>query len=211
MTPERTQKFKRVAAARQPSLTVILENVHDQHNIGAVLRSCDSVGVMDIFILYTEPDLVVKNIEIGRRTSMGTQKWLNVHYYTDPAACFAHVRQHADLILGTKLTADSQDLYQLDLTQRVALMFGNERDGLSEAIAPYIDGNFTIPQVGMAESLNISVACAVTLYEAYRQRAVKGFYTSNPAMEASKQQALFEELLERHESGDNREVILPTS
>ncbi len=198
MNPRRAEKFRRVVSQRQTNLTVIMENVHDTHNIGAVLRSCDSVGVCEIFVLNTEPELIRKQVKIGKRTSMGTRRWVDVHLYTDAADCFKHVRSRYNTILATHLTKSAKSLYELDLTQSIALLFGNERDGLSTEALSYADGNFTIPQWGMAESLNISVACAVTLYEASRQRQINGFYTDNPTLNSESEQALLDDYHQRH-------------
>ncbi|MFQ5445630.1 MAG: TrmH family RNA methyltransferase [Saprospiraceae bacterium] len=207
MTPERKKKFEEVAARRQPDLTVILENVTDQHNIGAVLRSCDSVGVSRIYILNTEPHLATDTVIIGKKTSSGARKWVDVLYFTDPEACFLQVRQHCRFIYSTKLGEDSTDLFNLDLTQPVALLFGNEHSGLSKEALSHSDGNFVIPQVGMVKSLNISVACAVSLYEAYRQRRLKGFYDESRMPEAE-YQALLLEYFERHKTrGRTRKII----
>lgn len=199
MTPERLAKFKRVVANSQLNLTVILENVHDPHNIGAVLRSCDSVGVREIFVLYTEPQLNLETIELGKRSSSGARKWIDVHYYTAPKACFEHVKKKYDLILGTHLSENAQSLHDLNLSQSVALLFGNERDGLSEEALSYADGNFIIPQIGMVESLNISVACAVTLYEAFRQRLEAGMIGPLDKIAAPERQAILKSYVERHE------------
>lgn len=200
MTPEREAKFRRVVNARQANLTVILENVHDTHNIGAVLRTCDSVGIGEIYVLYTDPRLVNKNrVILGKRTSSGARKWVDVHFFTDTAACFEQVKNRYDKIYSTHLSADAVGLYELDLSQSVALLFGNEHEGVSKEALAYSDGNFLIPQVGMVESLNISVACAVTLYEAHRQRAAKGFYTDQPTRTEEEQQQLYEVYHERHE------------
>ncbi len=198
MTPEREDKFRRVARNRQTNLTVILENVHDPHNIGAVLRSCDSVGVHEIFVLYTEPGLDRERLEIGTTSSSGARKWVNVHFYTDAAACFEHVRKNYENVFSTHLAQDAVSMHELDLSQSVALLFGNEHAGVSEEALRYSDGNFLIPQVGMVESLNISVACAVSLYEAFRQRKEKGFFDENPVLNEQGQQALFELYEERH-------------
>ncbi len=92
MTPRREEKFRKVVARRQPNITVILENVHDNHNIGAVLRSCDSIGIKEIFLLYTESTLDQDQLIIGKRTSAGARKWVDVNFYRDPKRCFAHVR-----------------------------------------------------------------------------------------------------------------------
>jgi tRNA (guanosine-2'-O-)-methyltransferase len=200
ITSERKHRFQQVVSRRQKDLTVILENVHDSHNIGAVLRSCDSVGIREIFVLYTEPELQkIDKLEMGRRTSGGARKWIDVHFYTDPEPCFAHVRRHYETILATHLTAEAKNVYDLDLTRSVALMFGNEHDGLSEGALMYADTNFLIPQMGMVKSLNISVACAVTLYEGLRQRREAGLYDAGNRMTEAEQSDLLAEYLHRHE------------
>jgi len=199
MTPERATKFRKVAARRQPNLTVILENVHDPHNIGAVLRSCDSVGIGEIFVLYTDPGLRRESLQLSKRTSSGARKWVDVHFYTDATACFRQVRQRYERVWSTHLDETAVGLYELDLSGSVALLFGNEHEGLSEAALQHADGNFAIPQVGMVESLNISVACAVTLYEAFRQRKSQGFYDEKKLLSQQEQQALFKEYERRHD------------
>ena len=203
MTPEREAKFKRVVRARQANLTVILENVHDSHNIGAVLRTCDSVGVGEIFVLYSDPRLSQNELSLGKRTSSGARKWVDVHFYKDIDACFKHVRSKYEQIWATHLSGSSQSLFDLDLTQSIAFLFGNEKNGLSQEVLAYADANFLVPQVGMAESLNISVACAVSLYEAYRQRNSKGWYEdANPSSKQFKK-ALLEEYYQRHDSRES--------
>jgi tRNA (guanosine-2'-O-)-methyltransferase len=192
MTERREQKFREVVARRQPNLTIILENVHDPHNIGAVLRTADSVGVKEIFVLNTEPHLQKEWLYLGNQTSSGSRKWVKVNFYTEIEPCFAHIKRDYDTIWATHLAEDSKDLYELDLTTSVALLFGNEHAGISKESLAHTDGNFLIPQVGMVESLNISVACAVTLYEALRQRTAKGFYTENLQMDEMAQAELFE-------------------
>lgn len=200
MRQERHDKFKRVAACRQPNLTVVLENVHDPHNIGAVLRTCDSVGIKEIFVLNSRPDLDETTIIMGKRTSAGARKWVNVNYYTKVEYCFNHIKKQYDRILATQLGTEAESIYQTDLTQSIALVFGNEKFGISEDTLKYTDGNIVIPQVGMVESLNISVACAVSLYEAYRQRYLKGFYTDHPQLSEKEQAALYEDYVQRSEN-----------
>lgn len=198
ITQRRLEKFRRVAARRQPDLTVVLENVHDPHNIGAVLRSADSVGVGEIFVLHTQGGAIRRNLKLGKRTSAGARRWVDVHYYVDVEACFAHVRRRYDRVLATHLDEEARTLHQLDLTGPVALLFGNEHAGLSREALAHSDGNFIIPQVGMVESLNISVACAVSLYEAYRQRQAKGYYDDNLPQTEEQQEQRLEEYLHRH-------------
>lgn len=198
MLKKRKEKFAQVAARRQGNLTVILENVHDPHNIGAVMRSCDSVGIKDLYVLYTEPHLKKDRLVLGKRTSAGTRKWLDIHFFTDVEACFKAVRRNYDTVLCTHLGEASKNLYDLDLSGSVALLFGNERDGVSQEVLKYADGNFLIPQIGMAESLNISVACAVTLYEAFRQRWEKGYYAKNPTTSPDEKKRILQSYTQRH-------------
>lgn len=198
MREERAEKIKTVAAARQLDLAVVLENVHDAHNIGAVLRSCDAVGVQTVYVLYTAPHLRQSQIELGKRSSAGARKWVDVVLFRDPAACFAEIKQKYQRVLATHLGETRQSLFQLDLTQPTALLFGNEDQGLSPEALAYADGNFVVPQVGMVESLNISVACAITLYEAMRQRTLAGAYPSpNTTLDAD-HQSLWSDFNQRH-------------
>jgi tRNA (guanosine-2'-O-)-methyltransferase len=186
ITDRRSERIKEVVAKRQDNLTVILENVHDPHNIGAVLRSCDSVGIGEVYVLLTE-DHLTKDRYVGTSSSSGAKKWVDVHFYNDVSECMQQVRSKYEKIYGTHLDTDSVSLYDLDLSSSCALMFGNEHDGISEEALQYLDGNFIIPQHGMVQSLNISVACAVSLYEASRQRILKGAYsrTFDSTMEAA--------------------------
>ncbi len=199
MSPEREDKFRRVVSQRQLNLTVILENVHDPHNIGAVMRTCDAIGVAEIYVLYTDEQLTEETLAIGTRASSGAKKWVDVHLFTSVADCFAAVKKKYDFIFSTHLAEDAKSLYDLDLSQSVALLFGNERDGVSEESLSYSDGNFIIPQMGMVQSLNISVACAVTLYESLRQRQRKGYYDGQGPFAETDQDMLYEKYYSLHE------------
>src|SRR4051812_26795472 len=173
MTPERRQRLEAVLSKRQNDLTVVLENVADPHNISAVMRSCDAVGVQELYVLNTKTP---RHKKWGARSSSSAAKWLTVHQFEDAGACFAALRRKYDRILTTYLEPDAANLYTLDLTQKTALVFGNEHAGVSDEIRNLADGNFMIPQMGMIQSLNISVACAVCLYEAFRQKEQAGHY-----------------------------------
>jgi tRNA (guanosine-2'-O-)-methyltransferase len=179
MTPEREDKIKRVLNHRQNGLVVVMENVHDPHNISAVMRTCDAVGVQDLFVLTT---VVSRHKKFGKKSSASAAGWLTTHQYDNTKTCMDAVRAHCDKIFATHLGVESHSLYELDLTQRVALVFGNEHAGVTEECLGYCDGNFIIPQVGMVQSLNISVACAITLYEAMRQRQIAGYYDGAPQL-----------------------------
>jgi tRNA (guanosine-2'-O-)-methyltransferase len=173
MTEERFNKITSVLSHRQNDLTVVLENVFDPHNISAVMRTCDAVGIQEIYILNTKIPLHKK---WGKRSSSSALKWLTIHQFDNLSVCMNTIRSQYDFVLTTHLSHDAVSLYELDLTKKTALVFGNEHSGLSDEIRALADGNFMIPQTGMIRSLNISVACAVTLYEAYRQKGKAGHY-----------------------------------
>lgn len=173
MTPERQERVLAVLKKRQPNLTVVLENVFDPHNISAVMRSCDAVGIQEIYVLNTR---IPPHKKWGPRSSSSADKWLSIYQFTNVVDCFAALRSKYDIILTTHLGSDAVPLYEVDFTRSIALVFGNEHDGVSNEIREKADGNFVIPQVGMIRSLNISVACAVTLYEAFRQKNKAGHY-----------------------------------
>lgn len=162
-----------VLSKRQPDLTVVLENVFDPHNISAVMRTCDAVGVQEIYILNNR---IPRHKKWGARSSSSAAKWLTVHQFSDAQECFTELRKKYKKVYTTHLSSDAVSLHALNLTEPVALVFGNEHSGVSDEIRAMADGNFIIPQVGIIRSLNISVACAVTLYEAYRQKAIAGHY-----------------------------------
>ncbi|CAN5128762.1 tRNA (guanosine(18)-2'-O)-methyltransferase TrmH [soil metagenome] len=173
MTPERYNRLTSVLAKRQENLTIVLENVFDPHNISAVMRTCDAVGIQDVFILNNR---IPPHKKWGYRSSSTAAEWLTIHQFTDINECFAELRKRYHKIYATHLSEGAKELHQIDFTQSVALVFGNERFGVSDDIRCLCDGDFIIPQVGIIKSLNISVACAVTLYEAYRQKKVAGHY-----------------------------------
>jgi tRNA (guanosine-2'-O-)-methyltransferase len=173
MTPERNERLTAVLHKRQPDLTLVLENVFDPHNISAVMRTADAVGIQDIFILNNK---IPPHRKWGAKSSSSAAKWLTIHQYTNADECFAELRKRYKKIYTTHLSTDAVGLHQLNLTESVALIFGNEHSGVSDEIISMADGNFIIPQVGIIKSLNISVACAVTLYEAFRQKSNAGHY-----------------------------------
>jgi tRNA (guanosine-2'-O-)-methyltransferase len=173
MTPERHDRLLSVLNKRQNNITVVLENVFDPHNISAVMRTCDAVGIQDIYVLNTK---IPPHKKWGAKSSSSAAKWLTIHQFSNAQECFNALRKHYSLILTTHLSSDAISLHSIDFTQSIALVFGNEHSGVSDEIRALADGNFIIPQVGIIRSLNISVACAVTLYEALRQKTIAGQY-----------------------------------
>lgn len=176
MTPERTKKLLNVLNKRQGNLTVVMENVQDPHNISAVMRTCDAVGIQDIYILNTK---IPRHKKFGTKSSSSALKWLTIHQFTNNEECFEALRKKYSTILTTHLSSDAVSLHEINFTQSIALVFGNEHEGVTDEVRAMADGNFIIPQMGIVQSLNISVACAVSLYEALRQKNIAGHYNQS--------------------------------
>lgn len=194
MTPERLEKLTRVANNRRFDITVILENVHDPHNISAVLRTADAVGISEVYVIN---DAIKYSKRTGKKSSSSANKWVDVHSFKTIDECLEVVRHKYNKLLCTHLNADAVDLYQNNFTtDSIALVFGNEHDGVSAELLAKCDGNIFIPQIGMISSLNISVACAVTLYEVFRQRLHQN--TDHMTLQKT---ALLNRWLTEHEEG----------
>ena len=145
-------------------------------NISAIMRSCDAAGVHEIYAIVTDPRIDLEKYSMHNKITSGSGKWVEMNVFTDVEECIRALRPKYGLIFGTHLSSSSESLYVKNLSESVALVFGNEHAGISEDLLSHLDGNFIIPQYGMVQSLNISVACAVTLYEALRQREKEGKY-----------------------------------
>ncbi len=160
---------------KQPDLTVVLENIHDPHNVSAILRSCDAVGVREVQLLYTIDSFP----DIGKKSSASAKKWIERRKHRSVDECYGFLRKQGFTVYATRIADKCSSLYALDLTKKIALVFGNENRGVSDEAAEKADGIFQIPMLGMIQSLNVSVACAVTLFEALRQRQSCGQYDSS--------------------------------
>lgn len=155
----RPARMRLVAGRRLAGLTVVVDGLHDPHNISAVLRSCDGFGVQHVHIIG-DPNA----LPVNRAITRGCQKWLTLHYHPTAAAC-------ADVLhaQGFELWAAVPDrragaLDAVDFSRRIALVFGAERAGLSKKLQAECDGEYIIPMAGFSQSLNVSVAAAVSLY-----------------------------------------------
>lgn len=188
-TPERIEKLKSVLEKRQPDLTIVLENINDPHNLSACLRSCDAVGVNTVHIVYHSGQ---EKPDIAHKSSASAKKWLEYKHFTSVEDCYKELHNNGFKIFTTHLAKDSISLYDIDFTEKTALVFGNEHSGVSEKAVELADGNFIVPQMGMIKSLNISVACAVSLYEAFRQKMDGGHY-DKPAISETDLKTQFEE------------------
>lgn len=174
MTPKRFIKINAVVAKRQKYLTLVLENIHDPHNVSAILRSADAVGIDKVYLIYNSN----KFPRIGKTSSASAKKWIELKRFKEVKECFDVLKKEKFKIYSTYIDnkKKSYSLYELDLTHRVALVFGNEHTGVSDEVKKFSEKNFIIPMHGMVQSLNVSVAVAVCLYESLRQRESKKMY-----------------------------------
>lgn len=184
----RIEKLSRALRATQTGLTVVLENIHDPHNVSAILRTCDAVGVREVNLLYTMETFP----KIGRKSSASANKWVARRTFKSTDKCFDTLRSEGFTIAASVLNDESISLYDLDLERKFAFVFGNEHRGVSEETSSAADLCFQIPMRGMIQSLNVSVACAITLYEALRQRLQVGMQAGQGMSETEFQRLLSE-------------------
>lgn len=180
ITERRLARLRHTIEHRQSDLHLVIENVHDPHNVSAVLRTCDAVGVGTVHLVYNYEEFP----KIGKTSSASAWKWMDIVQHESIESCYAQLRAAGCSIFATDLSERAVGLYSLDLVAPVALVFGNEKRGVSAEASQLADGNLLIPMMGLVQSLNISVACAVTLYEAMRQRIAAGKYET-PGLSAS--------------------------
>jgi len=173
MRPERFHRLVQVLSRRQPDLTVLMEMVNKPHNFSAILRSCDAVGVLEAHVVWPETEL---EVELHHATSAGTRKWVRVTPHPDVGRAVAHLRARGFRIVAAHPSAEARDYRDVDFTRPTALLLGAELLGVSREALAAADEHVVIPMLGMVHSLNVSVAAALLLYEAQRQRAAAGMY-----------------------------------
>jgi len=171
-TKERIEKVKKVLSLRQPDLRVVLEEVKNTHNASAVVRTCDAAGILYLDIISASQETFPVNEAISTRA----EKWIQFNYYTSTSECLKRLKKEGFKIAATHISKDSIPHTALDYTQPLALVFGNEAEGISEEALSLTDYKIKIPMVGMVQSLNLSVSVGIILYEAMMQRKKKGFY-----------------------------------
>ncbi|MBI5726809.1 MAG: RNA methyltransferase [Ignavibacteriales bacterium] len=163
-----------VVRHRQSSLHLVLENIHDPHNVSAIFRSADAVGVPLISLLYN----FEKFPKIGKKSSASAFKWVDRRRFTAVEECYETLHNEGFAIYATTLKDESLSIYDVDFTKPCAIVMGNEHRGISDEVASLADKTIYIPMMGMVQSLNVSVATAVVLYEIMRQRQRAGMYDS---------------------------------
>lgn len=171
MTPERRARLDDVLANRQPDLTVFAENLHKPRNFSAMVRSCDAVGINEMHVLPGEDDL-----RKHWRTSQGAEKWMCIKTHASIEAACNHLKSGGFCLVAAHLSDNAIDYRDVDYTKPTALVLGTELFGISDTTLSYVDRQISIPMMGVTQSLNVSVACAIVLYEAQRQRQQAGMY-----------------------------------
>ncbi len=187
MNPDRFTRLKRILSRRQPDLTVLMERVNKGRNFSAILRNCDATGVLEAHAVL--PD---KGLDVHRQESAGTAKWVQVQTHDSVGDGVEYLKNRGFRILAAHPDPCGIDYRKLDLTSPVAFLVGAELDGISEAGLALADTTVSIPMAGMVKSLNVSVAVALLLFEAYRQRERAGMYASCRLPAEAFQRLLFE-------------------
>jgi len=163
----RLARAEAILSARRRGMTVVLEDTHDPHNVSAVLRTCDALGIQDVHLVAeNEPDSI-----LNPRVSIGADRWLTLHRHRGTANAIAALRKAGYRLYVSHVADDATPLPDLPSNDRAAYVFGNERSGVTEAWVAAADSTFAIPTVGFSGSLNLSVAVALTLYDRLLGRA----------------------------------------
>ncbi len=191
-TTRRIKKMTGVLKNRQPDLTVVCENIHDPHNVSAILRSCDAVGVEKVHLIYSSQEFP----GLGKKSSASAKKWIEVGFFSSCQEARSLLKAQGFTIYATCLNEQAQSIYDVDWTTPAAIVVGNEHDGVSAEAREIADALIFIPMFGMIQSLNVSVATAVILYEACRQRMIKGIYP-HPFTPPEKLAAMLEKWIEK--------------
>lgn len=187
MTPERLERITSMLNHRQPDLTVCMEGVHKAHNLAAVVRTCDAIGVSDVHAVWKN-----EQMRVSGGIATGSQQWVQVHNYSKTVDAIAELKKQNMQILVTNLSDKAVDFREIDYTKPTAIILGQEKFGASKEALELADQDIVIPMVGMVQSLNVSVANAVVLYEAQRQRELAGMYNKATISEDVRQKLLFE-------------------
>jgi tRNA (guanosine-2'-O-)-methyltransferase len=171
VTPERVTRLDEVLAQRQPDLTVFAENLHKPKNFSAMVRNCDAVGINEMHVSPGEDDL-----RKHWKTSQGAEKWMYIKAHDSTESACQHLKSNGFQLVAAHLSDAAISFRDVDYTQPIALVLGSELFGVSDQTLAYVDQQINIPMMGVTQSLNVSVACAVVLYEAQRQRQAAGMY-----------------------------------
>ncbi|WP_036478258.1 tRNA (guanosine(18)-2'-O)-methyltransferase TrmH [Myxosarcina sp. GI1] len=187
MIPRRYQRIKQVLDRRQPDLTILTEDVHKPHNFSAIIRTCDAVGVFEVHAVNRHSEMPTYS-----QVAQGSEKWVGLQVHPDIKTAISRLQQSGHAVYAAHFSDKAIDYRQVDYTQHTAILMGTERWGVTETAANLADGHLVIPMLGMVQSLNVSVAAAVILFEAQRQRLAAGLYNKVRLDRQIYQKAIFE-------------------
>jgi tRNA (guanosine-2'-O-)-methyltransferase len=193
VTERRKKKIISVLSKRQKDLTLIIDNIHDPHNVSAILRSCDAFGVYKIHLYYTTEEFP----ELGKKSSASAIKWVEREKHRDAKDMIMGLKEQGFHIIRTGFSENARPLGEWDLTIPTAIILGNEHRGLSPELCELVEDELYIPMQGMVESFNVSVAAAIILYESWRQRSLKGMYNSPSFDEEESEEEIGEESIKK--------------
>ncbi len=171
MNPKRFSKLASALRRRQPDLTVLMEQVHKSHNLSAILRNCDAVGVLEAHAVPPAGGL-----DIHGHASAGTSKWVKVVRHATTRDAVEALKAKGFCVLAAHPGPNATDFRAVDYTEPTAIMVGAELLGLSKEGISWADEQVVIPMMGMVRSFNVSVAAAILLVEAFCQRQRAGMY-----------------------------------
>jgi tRNA (guanosine-2'-O-)-methyltransferase len=187
MTPERFHKLKEVLTRRQPDLTVLAADVHKSHNISAVLKTCDATGVYRMHAVSPGGEIRRHHMISG-----GSRRWVDTEIHKELDQAVRSLRDDGWLLIAAHPGDDAKDYRNIDYTRKTAIVLGSELEGLTPEAVNAADDTIALPMEGMGASVNVSVAAAVILYEAQRQRRAAGMYEKSRLSQAEFNSTLFE-------------------
>lgn len=187
MNPRRLARLNAILDGRQTDLTVLLDDLQKAHNVSAVIRTCDAVGIGEVHAVTSDPSFKAKTT-----SAAGSEKFVRIRLHDSHKQAVAALHDAGYQIFAAHLSDDSIDFRSVDYTRSTCVLMGQEGPGVSDQLAAMVDGSISIPMVGAVESLNVSVAAAVILFEAQRQRSAAGMYQQPQMPAATRQHLLFE-------------------
>jgi tRNA (guanosine-2'-O-)-methyltransferase len=161
LTHERLERLRTVLENRVTNVTVVLENLHKDYNMSAVLRTCEFFGIQEVHVIPQQGEG-----KVFRSVTQGCHRWLTIHRHNDINSCFHFLRQRDFIILAGALGKNSRPLDKVDWSGKVALVFSNELNGAGKEVLDQVDGSFLIPMEGFSQSLNVSVAAGIVIHHA---------------------------------------------
>ena len=195
VSKKRLKKMKKILKTRQDTLRVFMDYVYSPHNLSAIVRTCDAVNIGKLYYRHQ------KQVKLNNEITMGAHKWIFHEYVEDIEKFYKDIKSQGYQVVVTLLDEDTVDFREVDYTKPTLIVLGNEVDGASETSIKYANKKVIIPMYGMSQSLNVSVANAVILYEAQRQRVLKGMYDkpqlSSEIIEQTLKKWAYEDIIEK--------------